>query len=229
MGKYYMPQVAAWIRGQAIRHGVPQLPEPLLNTPLEELSFRQVTEILQAGEEAGLKLYRFKSDKELLPRVRRVLGFLRSIEFDSLLDVGSGRGVFLLPLLDAFPWLEVYSAELEGKWVDFWQELGFGGYEKVTSSRVDYCLDPFQENSWDVVTMLEVLEHMPQPEKAVAAAVKNARKYVVVSVPSKEDDNPEHIHLLTKERLTAMFRQAGCTRLHFDGVNGHLLLFAAVS
>jgi hypothetical protein len=53
------------------------------------------------------------------------------------------------------------------------------------------------------------------------------RKYAVVSVPSKEDDNPEHIHLLTKDMLTRLFTAAGCTRLHFGGVNGHLILIAS--
>ena len=63
-------------------------------------------------------------------------------------------------------------------------------------------------------------------EKAIAAAVKMARRYVVVTVPSKPDDNPEHIHLLTKDRLTQLFTEAGCTKLHFDGVEGHLFLVA---
>lgn len=79
----------------------------------------------------------------------------------------------------------------------------------------------------DIVTLLEVLEHIPDVEKAVAA-VRMARKYVVVPVPSKEDNNPEHIHLLTKKTLTDLFANAGCTRLHFDGVNGHLLLTATI-
>lgn len=59
------------------------------------------------------------------------------------------------------------------------------------------------------------------------AAVHMAKRYVVVTVPSKPDDNPEHIHLLTKEKLTRMFYDAGWTRLHFDGVEGHLFLVAA--
>ena len=79
-----------------------------------------------------------------------------------------------------------------------------------------------------MVTLLEVLEHIPEVGKAVTAAVKMARRYVVVSVPSKEDDNPEHIHLLTKEILTELFTAAGCSRLHFGGVNGHLIMIASV-
>ena len=73
---------------------------------------------------------------------------------------------------------------------------------------------------------LEVLEHIPDVESAVRAAVRMARRYVVVTVPSKPDDNPEHIHLLTKERLTELFEAAGCRRLHFDGVPGHLFVAA---
>ena len=77
--------------------------------------------------------------------------------------------------------------------------------------------------------MLEVLEHIPDVERAVATAVKMAKQYVVVTVPSKPDNNPEHIHLLTKDKLSQMFSAAGCTRLHFDGVEGHLFMAAALA
>lgn len=78
------------------------------------------------------------------------------------------------------------------------------------------------------MTLLEVLEHIPEPETAVRQALRVARRFVVVSVPSQPDDNPEHIQLLTKARLTALFAAAGCARLNFDGVNGHLILVASV-
>ncbi len=39
---------------------------------------------------------------------------------------------------------------------------------------------------------------------------------------------PEHIHLLTKDRLAQLFMKAGYMRLHFDGVEGHLFLVAAI-
>ena len=90
------------------------------------------------------------------------------------------------------------------------------------------CDQPFPDNSFDVVMLLEVLEHIPKVEKAIAAAVKMAKQYVVVSVPSRTDDNPEHIHLLTKDKLTQMFGTAGCTKLHFDGVDGHLFMIAVL-
>jgi hypothetical protein len=76
----------------------------------------------------------------------------------------------------------------------------------------------FPAGAYEVVTLLEVLEHMREPAAAVRNAVNAASRQVVVSVPSKPDSNPEHIHLLTKNDLTQLFQQAGCARLRFDGV-----------
>ena len=226
--RYHLKSAAAWLRGHSIRTGIPRIDTELLEMPLEVLTDEELAAIVQAGEAAGLKLYPFKSDKADLPRVRQVLSFLRGVEFDTLLDVGSGRGVFVLPFLDAFPHVQVTSLDLLDKRVTFLNDLSRGGYRQLTAHNQNICDEPFPENSFDVVTLLEVLEHIPQVEKAIAAAVKMARKYVVVSVPSKPDDNPEHIHLLTKDILTNLFAAEGCTKLHFSGVNGHLILVAAI-
>jgi ubiquinone/menaquinone biosynthesis C-methylase UbiE len=103
-----------------------------------------------------------------------------------------------------------------------------GGVSTLDVAKSDVCIQPFANNSFDVVTMLEVLEHIPDVEAAIRSAVKMARSYVVVTVPSKEDDNPEHIHLLTKDKLTEYFSKAGVTKLSFDGVPGHLFMIAKV-
>ena len=73
-----------------------------------------------------------------------------------------------------------------------------------------------------------MLEHIPDVSAAIRSAVRAAKKYVVITVPSKPDDNPGHIHLLTKGVLTELFEMAGCSRLHFDGVAGHLMMIAVV-
>ena len=226
--RYDLKPAAAWLRGHALRTGVPNIDKELLDMPLEVLTDAELSAIVEAGERTGQKLYPFKTGKTELPRVRQVLGFLHGIEFETLLDVGSGRGVFLLPFMEEFPQVQVTSLDLLDKRVTFLNELAAGGYTQLTAYNQNLCDQPFPENCFDVVTLLEVLEHIPEVGKAVAAAVKMARNYVVVSVPSKEDDNPEHIHLLTKDILTKLFADAGCTKLHFGGVNGHLILVANV-
>ena len=226
--RYNLKPAAAWLRGHARKTGAPQIDPELLEMPLEVLTEEELSAIVAAGESTGQKLYPFKTGKSDLPRVRQVLGFLHGIEFETLLDVGSGRGVFLLPFMEEFPQIQVTSLDLLDKRVDFLNELSAGGYSQLTAHNQNICDQPFPENRFDVVTLLEVLEHIPEVDKAVAAAVKMARKYVVVSVPSKEDDNPEHIHLLTKDILTKLFAAAGCEKLHFCGVNGHLILMATI-
>ena len=224
--RYHIKSAAAWLRGHAIQNGSPFIPAELLEMPLEVLTDEELCSIVAIGEQTGQKLYPFKSGKAELPRVRQVLGFLHGIEFETLLDVGSGRGVFLLPFMEEFPRVQITSLDLLDKRVTFLNELSAGGYSQLTAYNRNLCHQPFEENSFDVVTLLEVLEHIPQVEQAVAAAVKMARQYVLVSVPSKPDDNPEHIHLLTKDILTDLLEKAGCTKLHFSGVNGHLILMA---
>lgn len=226
--RYHLKPAVAWLRGHALKTGTPEIDPELLEMPLEVLTDEELSAIVEAGEKDGQKLYPFKNGKAELPRVRQVLGFLHGIEFDTLLDVGSGRGVFLLPFMEEFPHVQVTSLDLLDKRVTFLNELAAGGYTQLTAHNKNICDQPFPENSFDVVTLLEVLEHIPEVGKAVSAAVKMARKYVAVSVPSKEDDNPEHIHLLTKDILTKLFADGGCTKLHFGGVNGHLIMMATI-
>src|SRR5579872_7119278 len=66
---------------------------------------------IEDGIEAGLRLHKFKQNTEL-PRVQRVLGILRSLAPQSLLDVGSGRGTFLWPVLAHFPELAVTAIDV---------------------------------------------------------------------------------------------------------------------
>ncbi len=226
-GGIYERLAAAAVRGHAAREGLP-LPVSLDRTPLEALTEEDLAALLDLGRAWGVKLYRFKRGHESMPRVRQILGFLRGVRPESLLDVGSGRGVFLFPFLEAFPGVPVTSLDLLDYRVDFLEDIRQGGVDRLTALRADICACPLPEKSADVVTMLEVLEHIPDVQAAVTAAVGVARRYVAVTVPSHEDDNPEHIHLLTKPVLTELFQNAGCGRLHFSGVPGHLILIAAI-
>lgn len=225
---YYTDQFIAYVRGHAAKHGVPSIEKTLLNKPICELTEEEKEYIFESGRIAGLKLYRFKNTHDELPRVKRVLGILKGIYFETLLDVGSGRGVFLFPFLEAFPGARVTSLDILDFRAEFLSEMSFGGIDRLTAICGDICSYPLADKSADVVTLLEVLEHIPDVENAVRAAVRIAKKFVIVSVPSREDDNPEHIHLLTKARLTDMFTKAGAVGLSFDSVGGHLIMIARV-
>lgn len=224
--KYNVKYAAACVRGQLKRIDYDAIDTEIMNKPLCELTDEEAKELIEIGEEKGFKLYHFKKSDRQLPRVNKVIGFLKGICFDTLLDVGSGRGVFLLPFLEEFPHVQAKSIDILDKRIEMLSNLVKGGVDNLSVEKADLCTQPYSDNSFDVITLLEVLEHIPNVEKAIYSAVKMAKRYIVVTVPSKEDDNPEHIHLLTKERLSGYFNACGVKKLSFDGVLGHLFMIA---
>lgn len=184
-------------------------------------------EVIQAGLDAGLRLHKFKRNAEL-PRVRKVLGILRGLFPANLLDIGSGRGTFLFPLLDSFPQMSVTAVDVSERRAADIGALRRGGIERIDAVRGDAVSLPFESKSVSIVAMLEVLEHIASPERAATEALRVARDFVVLSVPSKEDDNPEHIHLFDQEKMDSMLRAAGAQGVKFDYVLNHIVAVAKV-
>lgn len=176
-----------------------------------------------------MKLHYFKV-KDDLPRVQVVLSFLQGIvpagQCNSLLDVGSGRGVFLFPLLREFPELEVTSLDILPHRVALHECLNAGGIANLHPLLENICTWDAPDKSFDVVTMLEVMEHIPDTLSVVKNAIRLARNYIIVSVPSKPDDNPEHIHLFSNDDLRRLFLENGCAKVKFMSVTNHHVMVA---
>ena len=58
--------------------------------------------------------------------------------------------------------------------------------------------------------------------------VRVARRFVIVSVPSQADDNPEHIQLFNPESLGALFAAAGVRRFSHTYVLNHIVGIATL-
>ena len=176
-----------------------------------------------------MKLHYFKV-KDDLPRVQVVLSFLQGIvptgQCNSLLDVGSGRGAFLFPLLREFPELEVTSLDILPDRVALHECLNAGGIANLHPLLENICTWDAPDKSFDVVTMLEVMEHIPDTLSVVKNAIRLARNYIIVSVPSKPDDNPEHIHLFSNDDLRRLFLENGCAKVKFMSVTNHHVMVA---
>ncbi len=209
--RYFTRLAAAYVRGKLERDASRLSPE----------------ELIAAGLAGGLRLHKFKRSTEL-PRVRKVLGVLRGLAPASLLDVGSGRGTFLWPLLDAFPWLEVTAVDINPVRVADIAAVGSGGVANLRALRMDAEALELEDGYAEVVTTLEVLEHLQTPRRAAAEAVRVASKYVVASVPSKEDDNPEHINLFDARGFESLFLDAGARGVKVEYVLNHMIAVASV-
>lgn len=181
-------------------------------------------EVLARGAE--LKLHRFKRGE--LARVKPVVGALRGFGAASVVDLGSGRGAFVWPVLDAIDYLSLVAVDLLDYRAQLFVDAHRGGLARVTGVRADITRLPFADRSVDAVTALEVFEHLhdPGPERAIRETLRVARTVVIATVPSHEDDNPEHVQLFTGARLEKLFLANGARRVTIDHVLNHIVVVA---
>jgi SAM-dependent methyltransferase len=209
-GRYYQELAAAFVRGRLAIDGA-----------------RTPEEWIRLGLRRGLRLHKFKRTGGL-ERVGRVLGILRGLVPARLLDVGSGRGAALWPTLDAFPGLAVLAVDRNAQRVADLQAVASGGIDRLSTARMDATHLALADRSADVVTILEVLEHLPRPDRAAGEVIRVAQRFVVASVPLHADDNPEHIHLFNGPALQDLFTAAGATRVNIEYVRNHIIAVARV-
>ncbi len=222
---YFASIAAAFVRG-AIAPG--QEYRDHFETPFEELREAEHAQLIAIGLEAGLRLHRFKRTMGL-PRVSKVLGILRGLLPENLLDIGSGRGAFLWPLLDAFPDLPVTAIDQDEKRIRDIRAVQNGGFSQLEGAVMDMAQMSFVNDCFDVSTALEVLEHVIDPESALREIRRVTRRFMVVSVPAHKDDNPEHIHFYDQKVLTAMLTGVGAVKVRCEYVPGHLIAVARLS
>lgn len=95
----------------------------------------------------------------------------------TILDVGCGNGAFLNSLSDMYEAVGLDSSQEALKYV------------KTKAIHGDITALPFKSASFDLVTCLEVLEHLPSDvfEKALPELQRVSKKYIIISVPNDED------------------------------------------
>jgi ubiquinone/menaquinone biosynthesis C-methylase UbiE len=197
----------------------------LREAPLDSLSADQRAALVTLGLAHGLGLHRFKRTAGLA-RVQAVLGILRGVSPAELLDIGSGRGAFLWPLIDSMPWLPVTATDILAQRVAEIQRVAEGGVLTLSAARADVRDLPFADRSFDVVTLLEVLDHIPDTASALRSALRVARRFVILSLPAHKDDNPEYIHRFSAPRLTELLYAQGAARVSVEHVPEHIIAVA---
>ncbi len=116
---------------------------------------------------------------------RMMAGFFSALDqiLDGLtpsivVEFGAGEGRITERLVERFPeamvvGLDLPDAELAADWHSLDAPMFFGDATRL----------PFTDNSIDLIVGLEVLEHIPSPERALCEIARVCRGAVVLSVP----------------------------------------------
>ena len=166
----------------------------------------------RAYRESALERTRSQDLLQLLPRGRY-----------SVLDVGAGDGYFSRLLTGYFQ--QVTALDLE--------EPSFT-FPRVTTLAGDVTRLAFPDASFDCVFCAEVLEHVPDLERACRELIRVARHEIVVGVPFRQDTrssrsrcsccgkvNPPwgHVNTFDERRLELLFSGLTVTAISFVGCN----------
>lgn len=186
-------------------------------------------ELLNLAVQNNLKIHFLKRLEN--PRMIKAVGMVRSVWPSSLLDIGSGKGFLLWHLSEILPDLKAYALDQSEKRIERLNEIfefaEMKKYQALCSAANEIPLD---NESVDCVTLFEVLEHIEDPIAALKEAARVSNKSVLISVPGKPDDNPEHIHLFDEIKLEAMLKECDLwpegSRQAITRDNAHLYVFA---
>lgn len=100
-------------------------------------------------------------------------------EVVTIMDAGCGNGAFVNYLADTRKNLEIHALDRSEKALEF---------VKTKKSLGDVSSLPFENSSFDCVSCLEVIEHLPIAayEKTLDELTRVAKKYLIISVPFEE-------------------------------------------
>lgn len=107
----------------------------------------------------------------------------------SILDVGCGNGAYVLKINKELPKYKIHG--LDYQWFQTWEE-------RPEIFTIGDAKDlPYPDNSYDTITLFEVLEHLSEPEKALTEYFRVARKNIILTVPNCEYSDGMKKSLLT--------------------------------
>ena len=139
----------------------------------------------------------------------------------TLLDAGCGEGFVVDFLAREHPDLKISGVDISEDAIEY-AKKNFGDEARFRTGSV-YKL-PFSDKSFDAVLCSEVLEHLDDPNRAVAELKRVARDYVIITVPLEPyfqwlnnmsqwlrlGPDAEHVNFWTSTTFQAF------VRVHFD-------------
>jgi len=193
-------------------------------------------------EEEYYEIEDFWKEENISPldieRIKTVSNFI-PIDVDSILDIGCGNGIFLNYLLDNKKYSRLHGVDRSETALK---------YVRTQKTKSNINLLPFLDNDFDLVTAMEVIEHLPIEfyEMALQEISRISKKYIIISVPNnqilentliecescKSKFNPDyHLRTYDETKMTNLLNNYGfkCINLEFIGEYNKLIFISKLS
>jgi ubiquinone/menaquinone biosynthesis C-methylase UbiE len=133
-----------------------------------EKEYYEIDDFWKSDHIADIEMQRVKATYSLIPS-----------DVSSICDVGCGNGIFLNYLIDKQRFSRLHGCDRSNA------ALKYVKTEKTLCS-IDSL--PFETSSFEMVTALEVIEHLPMLiyKKALSEICRVSSKYVIITVPNNE-------------------------------------------
>jgi len=170
-----------------------------------------------------------------VPTLDKILGYVKSGKW---LDVGAGEGSLLVAAAEYgfFP----IALDLDSERVKFL---------KSTFNIDSYCSDieNFKQKDFDVISFMDVIEHLPFPGKAIEDAHSKLKEngVLVISTPNTESPiwkpmteanlntfywhNLEHYHSFSKKNLYSLLRKTGFEPVNYSISNRYKICMEVIA
>jgi ubiquinone/menaquinone biosynthesis C-methylase UbiE len=134
---------------------------------------------------------------------RIIARLIKPLNINSLLDVGCGMGVNIKSLNRHFPNLTICGSDLSADILKI-AEKYVGKKTNISYTPVDVAKNKIN-NTFDLVLLNQVLEHIEDDYAAMENIAKMSKKYVLITVPSGEYNSTSklvgHVRHYTKSRV----------------------------
>ncbi|MDD5362980.1 MAG: methyltransferase domain-containing protein [Ignavibacteria bacterium] len=147
-------------------------------------------------------------------------------EGDSVLDVGVGMGFGLFEMMKKTK--NLYGIDVDKKAVKIVKKK-FDNYESIKFRHYNGRILPFDDNSFDFIISVDVIEHVKNYNKFLSELYRVCRKGFLISTPNRRPENTKpdgmpmnfwHLREWNKDELLQILAENGLKKIDWHFING---------
>lgn len=118
--------------------------------------------------------------------LKQLLNQISQVNINIIAELGAGEGHLTQHIVDQFPKADIFVSDVEPSMINT-ADNKFKKYSNIKISQQDIAKTSYKSNYFDLVVVCEVLEHLPDPKKALIELkrILKPQGFGIFSVPNE--------------------------------------------